>query len=136
MSRRPDKNLDYFSKLERKVERVLRESGIRYKHGIAEDPVRGPEAIRLPDGTLYVPDFILPDYPGIFVECKGIAYGDWESKWEGLRELGFRVLVVIPSEAERFRVEDSCDACLTAAEAELVPEMLIRLRRLGAGGNG
>lgn len=136
MSRRRDSNLDYYSVLEKKVELVLWKKGIRYKHGIAVAPLGGLEAIKLPDESYYVPDFILLDYPGIFIECKGIAFEEWADKYENLRELGLRVLLVIPSEEEMHCAENSCDACLTLDEADKIPEMLIRLRRLGSGGHG
>lgn len=131
--RRRDSNLDYYSCLERKVERVLWANGIRYRHGIAVDPIRGLEAVKLPDESYYVPDFILPDYPGIFIECKGIAFEEWADKYENLRELGLRVLLVIPSEEERFCAENSCDACLTVGEVESIPEMIKKLRALNNG---
>lgn len=129
-------NLDY-NNPERIVAQVLTTHGIRFKHGIAVDPQRGKEYIELPDGTLYVPDFFLLDSPGTIIECKDFSvkgqHEDWERKWEGVHRLGYRVILVIPHEEQRWLTEGLCDICLTLKEVEHIADIFIRVRHMTKG---
>jgi len=125
-----ESHLDYFSSLERKVASVLKGAGIRFKHGIGVDPERGLEAIRLSDRLLYVPDFIFPDFPLIYIECKDFSCGselrDWSRKYD-LLKMHVKIILVIPDESQAFNAESLSTAYVTRDRINDLPYILLNL---------
>jgi hypothetical protein len=123
-------NLDYFSSMERRVASVLKRAGIRFRHGIAVDPERGLEAIRLSERVLYVPDFILPDFPLLFVECKDFNCGseltDWARKFE-LLKMHLKIVLIIPDDSQAFQAETLCTAYVTKDRIDELPYTILNL---------